>query len=374
MSSNSFGKHFKITTWGESHGQCIGVVIDGCPSGIEISHEEINRALELRSPGKNSFTSPRNEEDKVEICSGIFEGKTTGMPISLIIKNKDADSSKYESMKHILRPGHANFTYLEKYGIFDYRGGGRASARETACRVAAGAIAKKLIDLKQIKIIAHLKKMGKIESQIQIDENNFEMLQTEIKKSALFCLDSSAEKEMKNLIEELKVNHDSTGGIVEFIAYGVPVGLGDPVYEKLEATLAYAMMSIPASKGFEIGSGFYGCEMTGSQHNDLFVKDSNGSIKTKTNHSGGLLGGISNGMPIIGRVAFKPTSSIMQVQESLDINGERISFELPFGSRHDPCVAIRAVPVVESMLSLVLADALLALTIIQQEGTKSLRF
>lgn len=360
MGSNSFGKNFRITTWGESHGEYIGVVIDGCPSGIEISLEEINRELELRSPGKNAYTSPRKEFDSVEIHSGIFEGKTTGMPISLMIKNKDVDSSKYESIKDLLRPGHANFTFIKKYGIFDYRGGGRASARETACRVAAGAIAKKILTLKGIKLLTHLKQIGKIKSDSVIDENEIDNLQINVKNSPLFCLDSKAEIEMKNLIEELKMKKDSIGGIVEFAVMGIPIGWGDPVYEKLEALLAYAMMTIPASKGFEIGSGFSCCEMQGSQHNDLFIKDKENVIKTKTNFSGGLLGGITTGMPIMGKVAFKPTSSIMQIQESLDIYGEPVSYELPEGSRHDPCLAIRAVPVVEAMVALVLVDALLS--------------
>ena len=332
MASNSFGNLFRITTWGESHGKAVGVVIDGCPAGLEIHEQEINDALSLRAPGRNSYTSPRKETDAVEILSGMFEGKTTGAPISIMIPNKDADSSKYESVKELLRPGHANYTYLQKYGIFDYRGGGRASARETVCRVAAGAIAKKFLAQSGICISASLKQIG--------------------------FLQNPSESEIIALIEKVKNQGDSLGGIVEFIASSVPVGFGDPVYEKLEAHLASAMMSIPAVKGFEIGSGFSSVCMKGSEHNDLFVNEE-GRVRTQTNHAGGVLGGISTGMPIVGRVAFKPTSSIMKPQNSLTISGESASYLLPEGSRHDPCVAVRAVPVVEAMAALVLADAML---------------
>lgn len=323
MASNSFGTIFRITTWGESHGKAIGVVIDGCPSGLPITEEEINLALAKRAPGKNPLTSPRKEPDCAEILSGVFEGITTGAPISIIIYNCDADSSKYESTKHLLKPGHANFTYLEKYGIFDYRGGGRSSARETACRVAAGAIAKKFIESQGIKISAQLENSEKLEQ----------------------------------LIELAKQSGDSIGGVVQFTAH-LPSGLGDPVYEKLEANLSHAMMSMPASKGFEIGSGFGASSMLGSTHNDTFIHE-NDQVKTNTNHSGGTLGGISNGMPVYGRVAFKPTSSILQKQDTLNLDKQSATFQLPEGSRHDPCVAIRAVPVVEAMLALVIADSLL---------------
>lgn len=320
MASNSFGLIFRITTFGESHGKAIGVVIDGCPAGLLIKEEEINAALALRAPGKEALTSPRAESDQAEILSGVFEGKTTGAPIAIVIFNHDADSSKYEPIKELIRPGHANATYLEKYGVFDYRGGGRASARETACRVAAGAIAKKLLASAGINVQAYLKN----------------------------------EETLRPLIEEAKQSGDSLGGIVEFVAT-VPAGLGDPLYEKLEARLAYALMSIPASKGFEIGSGFASATMRGSEHNDLFIEKG----VTETNHAGGILGGITNGMPVVGRVAFKPTSSITKEQKTVTLTGEQATFSLPPGSRHDPCVAIRAVPVVEAMVALVLADALL---------------
>lgn len=330
MGSNAFGSLFKITTWGESHGKAIGVVIDGCPAGLEINELDIQKALDLRAPGKSPHTSPRNEPDQAEIFSGVFEGKTTGAPIFIMIANKDADSSKYEPIKDLLRPGHANFTYLEKYGVFDHRGGGRASARETASRVAAGAVAKKLLDSFGIKVTSYIKQIG--------NENTEDAIQA--------------------LLEKVKSEGDSIGGVVEFVATGVPVGLGDPIYEKLEAKLAHAMMGLPASKGFEIGSGFNAVPMKGSEHNDLFIHE-NDRVETKTNHSGGILGGISNGMPIIGRVAFKPASSIMKSQATLTHEKEKTEFKYPEGSRHDPCVAIRAVPVVEAMVALVLADALL---------------
>lgn len=356
MASNSFGKIFKITTWGESHGKAIGVVIDGCPAGLEINENEIDSALALRAPGKNPYTSPRSETDKSEILSGVFQGKTTGAPICILIPNKDADSSKYEPIKDLLRPGHANYTYLEKYGLFDYRGGGRSSARETACRVAAGAIAKKILELKGIQLIAYIKQLGSVHAIVE--PNNLEHIRTLTYQSPLFCPDPEATTAMIALIENAKLAGDSWGGVVEFVALSMPTGLGDPIYEKLEANLAHAMMSLPAAKGFEIGSGFKSATMKGSEHNDLFKKSSE-KIETETNHAGGILGGISTGMPIIGRVAFKPASSIMHSQETLTTSGEQAYFKLPDGSRHDPCVAIRAVPVVEAMAALVLVDALL---------------
>lgn len=357
MASNSFGKLFRITTWGESHGKAIGVVIDGCPSGIEISEEEINQQLSRRAPGKNPYTSPRKESDHAEIYSGVFEGKTTGTPISIIIPNQDSDSSKYETMKSLLRPGHANYTYLAKYGIFDHRGGGRASGRETSCRVAAGAIAKKLLKQYGITPLAYIKELGGVEATIDI-----ELLRDSpqaIYESALFCPDPIATKLMIAKLEEALNQKDSIGGIVELYVEGIPVGLGDPVYEKFEALLASALMSIPASKGFEIGSGFQAARMLGSHHNDLFIAQEN-AVKTATNHAGGTLGGISTGMPLLARIAFKPPSSIGKTQETVDVEGRPTHLELPVGSRHDPSVAIRAVPVVEAMTALVLADVLLA--------------
>lgn len=354
MASNSFGNIFKVTTWGESHGKAIGVVVDGCPAGIEIDEETINLDLALRSPGKSPYTSPRKEDDHCEILSGTFNGMTTGAPISIILWNKDADASKYDTVKDLLRPGHANFTYLEKYGVFDFRGGGRASARETACRVAAGSIAKQLLKKSGVYVTAYLKQVLDIVAVVPHTAN----LRDLVYSNALFCPDSNASEKIMISIKSAKEAGDSVGGMVEFIIENLPVGLGDPVYEKLEANLAKAMMGLPATKGFEIGSGFDAVAMNGSTHNDRFV-EKEGIIKTETNYSGGTLGGISNGMPLIARVAFKPTSSIKIPMNTVDTKGEPALFKLPQGSRHDPCVAIRAVPVVEAMVTLVVADALL---------------
>lgn len=358
MASNSFGSLFRITTWGESHGKAIGVVIDGCPAGLPISDEEINADLSLRQGGRTPYVTPRGEKDEAQIYSGVFEGKTTGAPISIIIFNKDVDSTKYEPIKDLLRPGHANFTYLEKYGIFDYRGGGRSSARETACRVAAGAIAKKLLGHFGIEVVAYIKEIG----GILIPEPSYSS-PTEMRKatreSAIFCPDPKTTEKIIVELEKAKAEGDSLGGVIETVAFHLPIGLGDPIYEKLESNLAKAMLSLPATKGFEIGSGFSAARMKGSEHNDAFIIDDNGHVSTATNFAGGTLGGISTGLPIIARVAFKPTSSIKKPQKTLSVQKEEKEFQLPEGSRHDPCVAIRAVPIVEAMTALVIADALL---------------
>jgi chorismate synthase len=357
MASNFFGNLFRITTFGESHGPAIGVVIDGCPAGLKIAKEEIDQELSLRSPGKSTYTSTRKEKDEVEILSGIFQGTTTGAPIALIIRNQDPDSSKYEPVKNLLKPGHANYTYLQKYGIFDYRGGGRASGRETVVRVAAGAIAKKLLAHFHVEICAFVAEIG----GIAIDEPHIKSLSTLRKKilaNPLFCPDPKAAEKMMNAIEDAKAEGDSLGGILQCTVVNLPVGLGDPVYGKLEANLASAMLSLPATKGFEIGSGFAAARMKGSEHNDAFDIDDLGQITTTTNFAGGTLGGISTGLPLTFRVAFKPPSSIKKEQKTVDLKGQKKTFNLPEGSRHDPCVAIRAVPVVEAMTALVLADAL----------------
>lgn len=313
--------------------------------------------MALRAPGKRVHTSPRQEQDLVEIFSGVFEGVTTGAPISLVIFNHDAQTTHYESTKDLLRPGHANFTYLEKYGVFDYRGGGRASARETACRVAAGAIAKKLLKHFEIDLVAYMKAVGKVELPSMNVSTPLELREART-QSEIFCPDGLTDKAMRALLVEAQEAGDSVGGVVEFVCFDLPVGLGDPVYEKLEANLAYAMMGLPASKGFEIGSGFSASRLRGSVHNDLFASGSS-RPRTMTNHAGGTLGGISTGMPLVARVAFKPTSSIKLSQKTIDLKGEEAVFTLPEGARHDPCVAVRAVPVVEAMAALVLADALL---------------
>lgn len=353
MASNAWGQLFRITTWGESHGRAIGVVIDGCPAGLALTEDDLDEALKRRSPGRNGYTSPRREPDHAEIYSGVWKGYTTGAPISVIILNQDINSAPYDATQHLLRPGHAQATYHAKYGVYDHRGGGRASARETACRVAAGAIAKKLLISEGIETLAFLSAVGTMPG---VDAfKSLQEMQAQCLESALFCPDPEVEAAMKIYLSEIQSEQDSVGGIVQFMATGLPMGLGDPVYEKLEARLAHAMLSIPASKGFEIGEGFDASKMHGSTHNDYF----DAVDHTSTNHAGGTLGGISTGMPIWGRVAFKPTSSIGKVQPTVTLEGEAAEFRQAPGSRHDPCVAIRAVPVVEAMLNLVLADALL---------------
>ncbi len=359
MASNFFGQIFRITTWGESHGPAMGVVIDGCPAGLALTEEDLQVALEQRRPGKNAYVSPRQEPDEAKIYSGVFQGVTTGAPISIIILNQDVQSKPYAQHETLLRPGHAQLTYLEKYGHYDHRGGGRASARETVCRVAAGAVAKKLLARYGIDIIAYLSQLG--DHVCRFEEGDEEawtvaMIQHHLKSSELFCPYQEDEKKYQKILTQLIQEGDSCGGVVAFRIEGLPIGLGDPVYEKLEANLAKAMLSIPASKGFEVGEGFQAALMRGSVHNDPIIHDQH-QFKTQTNHAGGILGGIATGMPIFGRVAFKPTSSIRTVQSTCDVEGHARTFELAPGSRHDPCVAIRAVPVVESMCALVCADA-----------------
>jgi len=355
MASNSFGTLLRMTTWGESHGPAIGVVIDGVPAGLEISETEINQALAERAPGNNPHTSPRKEKDRAQILSGIFEGKTTGAPVSIIIWNRDADSSQYDQVKQVYRPGHANFTYLEKYGIFDYRGGGRASARETACRVAAGAIAKKLLSQQGIQILGYMQAIGTTEASIP---DTLEAIKHNSITNPLRCPDTDAATLMQDALTTAQEDGDSMGGIIECQAHHLPTGLGDPVYEKLEAKLASAMMSIPASKGFEVGLGFQASRLRGSEHNDAFTIEQQ-QTQLASNQAGGTLGGISSGAPLRFRVAFKPTSSIKKPQQTVTTGGEKTTFTLPENARHDPCVAIRAIPIVEAMCALVLADCLL---------------
>lgn len=356
MASNNFGNIFRITTWGESHGKAIGVVIDGCPAGIAINEDDINADLALRSPGKSPFTSPRQETDRGEILSGVFDGMTTGTPISIIIWNRDADSSKYEAIKNLLRPGHASFTYLKKYGAFDYRGGGRASARETAGRVAAGAVAKKFLARSGIQIAAYVKRIAGVDANP--DTGDLASLRNATYKNDVFCPDPSAAAMMAAELTKIMEKGDSVGGVVEAIATGLPAGLGDPVYEKLSGNIARAMMSIPAARGVEIGSGFSVADLNGSTNNDIFYMNGK-AVRTKTNNAGGVLGGMSTGMPLVFRVAFKPASSIKIPLDTIDTAGKKQTFNLPEGSRHDPCVAIRAVTVVEAMTALAIADAIL---------------
>lgn len=350
MKGNEFGEVFRIMTFGESHGQAMGVVIDGCPAGLSISLEEIQGELDRRRPGQSAITTQRQESDRVEILSGIFENTTLGTPIALLIPNKDQQSKDYNHIKDAFRPSHADYTYQEKYGLRDYRGGGRASARETVGRVAAGVIAKKvLIHDMPIKLNAYVSSVSHVELQKPYHSLNFSKIDSNIVR----CPDPETAEQMIAIIEEARDGGDSLGGTITCVVQGCSVGLGSPVFDRLEAQLAKAMLSIPAVKGFEIGSGFGGTRMKGSEHNDVFENDGD-RIRTKTNFSGGVQGGISNGMDIYFRVAFKPTATIMQKQDSVNKKGESIRLEAK--GRHDPCVLPRAVPIVEAMTALVLAD------------------
>lgn len=344
MAGNSFGKIFKLTTFGESHGPAIGGVIDGCPSGLLLDFEAVETEMQRRKPGQSAIVTQRKEEDEVKFLSGIFEGKTTGMPIGFTIENTDQKSKDYNHIKDIYRPSHADFTYDKKYGIRDYRGGGRSSARETACRVVAGAIAKQL--LKNIKITAYVSSVGEMELKKSYSEIDF----SEIEKNPIRCPDPQMAEKMEDYIKSIRKEGDTVGGTISCVIQNVPIGLGEPVFDKLHAELGKAMLSINAAKGFEYGSGFAGTAMKGSKHNDSFNVDGS----TKTNYSGGIQGGISNGENIYFKVAFKPVATIMQKQETIDSNGSKAVAEGK--GRHDPCVVPRAVPIVEAMAALVLAD------------------
>lgn len=361
MAHNAFGHVFRITTWGESHGKAVGVVIDGCPAGLIIDLAAVESTLARRAPGRNAYVSPRKEPDCLEVLSGLLNGVTTGAPISLMVKNQDVDSRSYKALDGLLRPGHAQYTYQKKYGLFDAKGGGRASARETVCRVAAGAIAQQVLRHFGIELTAYLHQMGNVVSEKAPKE--LTLLREAAQGSPFFCPDIEASKKMEELLTQVMLEGDSIGGVVAFLTQGVPVGLGEPIYHKLEAELAYAMLSIPAVKGFEIGSGFSCAQQRGSEHNDLFVPakeiGSGGGIAFATNHSGGILAGISTGQSITGKVACKPTSSIKKPQATCTEEGVPAELCWPEEARHDPCVAIRAVPVVEAMLAIVLLDALL---------------
>lgn len=350
MAGNSFGTLFKITTCGESHGGAIGVIIDGCPAGLAISEQEIQCELDRRKAGQSHITSPRDEKDVVHILSGIFEGKTTGTPILLLAYNADMRPEDYEDLKDKYRPSHADYTYLKKYGIRDFRGSGRASARETWARVAAGAIAKKY--LKQhlnIEILSYVEQVGHIGSEI----NDKEISIKDIESNIIRCPDQHAATQMIELIQKVKEEGDSIGGIIKGVIRHVPAGLGEPVFDKLSADLGKAMLSINAVKGFEIGSGFAGIAMRGSEHNDSFIFK-NEKVSTLTNHAGGTLGGISTGEDIHFRVAFKPVSTISKKQQTIDVNHQDV--ELSATGRHDPCVLPRAVPIVDAMSALVIMD------------------
>ena len=347
MSGSSFGKLFKITTWGESHGRGLGVVIEGCPAGLPIKESEIQLELNRRRTGQSKVTTTRKEGDQIQIMSGVFKGKTTGTPISLLVENEDADSSKYELIKDLYRPGHADYTYDMKYGFRDYRGGGRSSARETVGRVAAGAIAKKLLTRERVKIIGFTRQVGKHIAK-NIDYR-------EIENNIVRCPDNKIAEKMINSIMRARKKGDSLGGVVEVIAQGVPAGLGEPVFDRLDADLAKAVMSMPAVKGVEIGVGFQSAIMTGSECNDVFVMK-NKKVITATNNAGGILGGISNGMDIVIRLVVKPTSSINKAQDTVTQQGKKA--EIRVEGRHDPCVATRAVPIAEAMVAITLIDHL----------------
>jgi chorismate synthase len=347
--SNTFGKIYKISTYGESHGKAIGVIIDGCPSGIEVNEKDIQKELDRRKPGQSKITTQRKEDDNIEILSGIFNGKTTGSPISLIIKNKDQKSSDYNHISTSFRPSHADFTYHKKYKNRDHRGGGRSSARETANWVAAGAISKKILQDLKITIHAYVSKVGKLELNKTYNELDFDNTENSIVR----CPDNKFAEKFISIIDDARKNRDTVGGVITCVIKGCPIGIGEPIFRKLHAELGMAMLSINAVKGFEYGSGFKGVEMFGSEHNDEFQIKS-GKISTKSNNSGGIQGGISNGEDIYFNVAFKPVSTIMKDQDSIDSNNKNTIIKGK--GRHDPCVVPRAVPIVESMASNVLVD------------------
>lgn len=348
---NSYGTLFRISTFGESHGPAIGVIIDGCPAGLEIDEAFIQSELDRRKPGQSKITTQRKEDDTFQILSGVFEGKTTGTPIAIVIQNQDQRSKDYSHIQNTFRPSHADYTYEVKYGTRDYRGGGRSSARETAARVAAGAIAKLLLKNSGIKIHAYVSQVGTIKAP---SYQHLDLSKTE--DTIVRCPDAATAEKMIDLIDQVRLERDTVGGVVTGVIKNAPVGLGEPVFDKLHAELGKAMLSINAVKGFEFGSGFEGVALRGSQHNDEFYKDGD-RIRTKTNHSGGVQGGISNGEDIYFNVAFKPVATIMQDQTTVDKEGNEAI--VSGKGRHDPCVVPRAVPIVEAMAALVMADFLL---------------
>lgn len=351
MAGNTFGQLFRITTFGESHGGAVGVVVDGCPPGIKISEEEVQIELDRRRPGQSTITTQRKETDKIHILSGVFEGITTGTPILLLAHNNDTRPGDYDLLKTLYRPGHADYTFEKKYGFRDWRGSGRASARETLGRVAAGAIAKKYLKEKLgIEFISYVEQVGGIKTNVDFNTVTNEQIESSIVR----CPDPGVAGKMIELIEKVKEEKDSIGGIIRGVIKNVPLGLGEPVFDKIPADLAKAMMSINATKGFEFGSGFDGVTMLGSEHNDEFFTDGNGKIKTKTNYAGGTLGGITNGNNIYFRVAIKPVSTIGKKQST--VSKENKNVELEATGRHDPCVLPRAVPIIDAMSALVIMD------------------
>lgn len=352
MAGSTFGNIFKITTWGESHGKGVGVVVDGCPAGLSLCEEDIQKFLDRRKPGQSKFTTPRKEDDTVEILSGVFEGKTTGTPISLIVFNRNQQSKDYSEIASYYRPGHADYTFDAKYGFRDYRGGGRSSGRETIGRVAAGAIAVKILNQLGISFLTYAKSIG----PIQINARNFDA--DAISKNPVYMPDIDAAENAMAYLEACIAEQNSSGGVVECVIKGVPAGIGDPVFEKLNANLAKAVMSIGAVKGFEIGDGFDVAKATGKNNNDAFRMDKDGSVVKTTNHAGGILGGISDGSDIILRATIKPTPSISATQQTVNKAGEEIDINIK--GRHDPIIVPRAVVVVESMAAIAIVDALFA--------------
>lgn len=350
MAGNSFGNIFKISTFGESHGNALGVVIDGMLPNILFDFDLVQSDLNRRKPGQSKITTERNEDESFEVLSGIFEGKTTGAPLTLIVKNKNQNPSDYDHLKNVFRPSHADYTYEQKYGIRDYRGGGRQSARETVARVLAGSVAKMVLNNIGISIHAFVSQIHKIKLEKAIELIDF----SEIENNIVRCPDVETANKMITLIEQVKAEGDSVGGIITCVCKGVPVGFGEPVFNKLHAELGKAILSINACKGFEIGSGFDCVTMKGSEHNDVFEINNDQQIATHTNHSGGIQGGISNGMDIVFKAAFKPVSTIKQTQTTLNTSLENIEFKAE--GRHDPCVVPRAVPIVEAMTAIVLLD------------------
>jgi chorismate synthase len=348
---NTFGHLFRITTWGESHGGGVGVVVDGCPPRIALTEADVQVDLDRRRPGQSKIVTPRKESDTCQILSGTFEGRTLGTPISIWVRNEDQRAEAYKEMETLYRPSHADYTYQAKYGIRNWQGGGRASARETIGRVAGGAVAMQLLRqaVPALEIVAFVSQVHELEAKVPLEKVTF----AEVENNIVRWPDSADAERVIAVIEKARAAGDSLGGVVTCVVRGVPVGLGEPVFDKLEADLAKAMLSLPASKGFEIGSGFAGTRLRGSEHNDAFVKEGD-RVRTVTNRSGGIQGGISNGEDIIFRVAFKPTATIAQAQQTVSVAGE--AAELRARGRHDPCVLPRAVPMVEAMARLVLAD------------------
>ncbi len=362
MAGNSFGSVFRVTSFGESHGAAVGCVIDGCPSGLEFSLEEVQADLDRRRPGQSRITTQRRESDVVELLSGVFEGRTTGAPIAMLVRNEDARSRDYDDLAALYRPSHADYTYAARYGVRDHRGGGRASYREAVGRVAAGAVARQLLqDLAGIQVVAYVLQVAEVRGEVDPEQ----VTRAAVDANIVRCPDPVAAEKMIAAVDQARRDGDSLGGIVGVVARNVPAGLGEPVFDKLTADFGRALMSLPASRGFEIGEGFNCVGFRGSSHNDAFTMR-DGQVRTTTNHSGGIQGGISNGETIRMRVAFKPTATIMRDQQTVTTTGEEVTFRAR--GRHDPCVLPRAVAAVEAMVLLVLADHWLRLAASRQDS------